>query len=684
MINIQSEQDLLLLRESEEVECKEAAGKDRQGELPNNFWETCSAMANTDGGYVFLGVTEKHGQFNFAGLPSTERLRKQLVDLANNRNKISVNLFTNESFRDLHIDGNLVLCVQIPRAKRQQRPVYLNGNPLGNTYRRMHEADQRLSDEAVKRYLAEQLDDSRDTEILPGFSLRDISKETLQAYRQLYANRQPEHPWNGLDDQAFLEQIGGMRRNRETDIVHLTVAGLLMFGTFSVIREKFPYYMLDYQEHSPVNPQTRWNDRLTLDGAWTGNLFDFHRRVYLKLVASLKTPFQLQDDIRIDETPVHVALREALVNALVHADYSDRASILITKRPNRFTFRNPGLMRVSWEVAMRGGESDCRNRTLHQMFRFVGLGEQAGSGIPKILDGWKKTHWRPPSLYERTEPYDQTLMEFWMIDLFPTGTVETLQQVFHGNNGKINYKDLDHNSQVALAVAYSEGMVNHERLKQLTGEHSADLSRTLSNLVDWQVLSKTGHSRGAVYHLIGLPPPLVPNDVFDPKTDATLGDTNSQHLGANSQHLNTSSPHLDASSPHLDANSTRFGEKNGTNIDRDKDGCIISRHLKFPIVDKLDVLSDDLRKKLEHLASGAREKGRIPREEMEQIIILGCTQRYMALAALAQLLNRTGSTLQNHYLSRMVKENKLQLAFPAKPNDPRQAYIAVESLQGEG
>ena len=180
MIDIQSVQDLLLLRESEEVEFKEAMGKDRQGELPNNFWETCSAMANTDGGYVFLGVTEKNGRFHFAGLPSTERLRKQLVDLANNRNKISVNLLANESFQDLHVDGNLVLCVRIPRAKRQQRPVYLNGNPMGNSYRRMYEADQRLSDEEVKRSLAEQIDDTRDAEKLPGFGLRDISKETLR------------------------------------------------------------------------------------------------------------------------------------------------------------------------------------------------------------------------------------------------------------------------------------------------------------------------------------------------------------------------------------------------------------------------------------------------------------------------------------------------------------------------
>jgi len=275
-------------------------------------------------------------------------------------------------------------------------------------------------------------------------------------------------------------------------------------------------------------------------------------------------------------------------------------------------------------------------------------------------------------------------MEFWMIDLFPTGTVETLQQVFHGNNGKINYKNLDHNSQVALAVAYSEGMVNHERLKQLTGEHSADLSRTLSNLVDRQVLSKTGHSRGAVYHLVGLAPPLDPNDVFGTATDSTQWDTNSTHLGVDSTHLDTSSAHLGVNSTRLNGSSTHLGVKNGKNIERDQDGCIISQRLKFPVVDKLDKLSDDLRGKLEHWATDTREKGKIPQERMEQILVSCCSQRYMTLAALTQLLGRSAKTLRNYYLSRMVKENKLQLAFPAKPNDPRQAYIAVESLQGEG
>jgi len=683
MIDIRSTQDLLLLQESEEVEFKAAAGRDGQGELPINFWETYSAMANTDGGYVFLGIAEKQGQFRFANLPSTERLRKQIVDIANNPNKTSVNLFTNDSFQDLHIDGHCVLCVRIPRAKRQQRPIYLNNNPIGNSYRRLHEADQRMSDEEVKRYLSEQLGDTRDAEILTGFDLQVISKETLRAYRQLYTNLQPMHPWNELDDQLFLENIGGARRNRETNTFSLTVAGLLMFGTHPVIQERFPNYMLDYQEHFHTNAQIRWSDRLTLDGSWSGNLFDFHRRVYLKLVTGLKMPFHLEQDKRIDETPVHVALREALVNTLVHADYSDRASVLVVKRPYMFGFRNPGLMRVSWEVAMKGGESDCRNRHLHQMFRYVGLGEQAGSGIPKILDGWKKTHWLPPSLYEQTEPYNQTLMALRMIDLFPTGTVDTLRRVFHGKKGMIDYERLDHASQVALALAYSERMVNHERLKQLTGEHSADVSRVLHDLVDRKMLQKTGNSQSAVYHLIGFTPPLDPNDVFGPEADSTHLDASSTHLDASSTHLGTSSTHLDASSTHLDTSSTHFGEKTKKKFERDSDGCIISKRLGFPVVDKLDKISADLRSQLEHQAAIAREKKKLHRDNLEQIIISSCTQRYMTLAALADLLKRSGKTLRNSYLSRMVKEKKLRLAFPHKPNDPRQAYIAAGSLQDE-
>ncbi|MEY2726480.1 MAG: hypothetical protein RLZZ458_2347 [Planctomycetota bacterium] len=56
MIDIQSRADLELLRESVDLECKLAAGRDGQGAVPEDFWRTYSSFANTDGGIVLLGV----------------------------------------------------------------------------------------------------------------------------------------------------------------------------------------------------------------------------------------------------------------------------------------------------------------------------------------------------------------------------------------------------------------------------------------------------------------------------------------------------------------------------------------------------------------------------------------------------------------------------------------------------
>ncbi len=142
------------------------------------------------------------------------------------------------------------------------------------------------------------------------------------------------------------------------------------------------HYFVDYQERPYEKTKLRWVDRLVPDGTWSGNLFDFYRRVYRKLVEDLEVPFALKGDQRQDDTPVHEALREALVNTLVHADYTGRVSVLVVKRPDLFGFRNPGGLRLPLEQVLQGGTSDCRNRLMHQMFLLMGLGERGGSGIP--------------------------------------------------------------------------------------------------------------------------------------------------------------------------------------------------------------------------------------------------------------------------------------------------------------
>lgn len=659
MIDIQSIADLELLRESADLECKLAAGRDGKGALPEDFWPTYSAFANTDGGMVVLGVRERQQQFFIEGIANVAKVRKELFDGLNNRQKVSANLLTDASVREVTLTGRTLLVVEIPRANRKQRPVHLTTNPFGgHTYRRLNDGDRPLLDEDVRRMVAEQVEDSRDDRILRGFDFGDLCMETFRAYRQIFANREPEHPWNALEDREFLRQLGGWRRDRETGESGLTLAGLLMFGWMTTIQEELPNYMLDYQERPNAKTELRWVDRLTLDGKWSGNLYDFYRRVYLKLTADLKVPFALEKGERKDETPVHVALREALANVLVHADYSDRASVLVVKRPDMFGFRNPGSMRIPPEIAIRGGEHDCRNRTLHKMFRLVGVGEQAGSGIPKIYNGWASQHWRAPALYERAEPYNQTLLELRMVDLLPEQLLAALRKVFGAS-----FDALGHNERLTLAAAGSEQVVTHARVREMTGLHPFDATRLLQNLVRDGFLEMHNPGRGAVYCLPGAAIPK-PEEVFGAGPEQLA--SSSLNSEGSSQNLAASSPNL---TPPLD-----FG---GT---RDADGCLLADQLKLPVVDDLARLSPGLRSRFEATASEPRHKGKVDRAVLIDVILAICEGRFVTLRCLAELVDRKPETLREQYLSKLVRDRKLSLAFPTTPTHERQAYCTTSSF----
>ncbi|MEQ1741972.1 MAG: ATP-binding protein [Candidatus Nitrotoga sp.] len=184
MIEIQSITDIELLRESVDLECKLAAGRDGQGALPEDFWPTYSAFANTQGGVMLLGVREKKLQFSVEGIANVTKVRKDLFDALNNRNKVSANVLNDVSVREIVLEGRTILVIDIPRATRKQRPVYLTTNPFaGHTYRRLNDGDRQLPDEEVKRMLAEQVEDSRDNRILRSFGIKDMNLETFRAYR---------------------------------------------------------------------------------------------------------------------------------------------------------------------------------------------------------------------------------------------------------------------------------------------------------------------------------------------------------------------------------------------------------------------------------------------------------------------------------------------------------------------
>lgn len=141
------------------------------------------------------------------------------------------------------------------------------------------------------------------------------------------------------------------------------------------------------------------------------NLFNFFTKVTPKLTEDLKKPFKLEGIQRIDETPVHKAVREAFVNLIIHADYLMDAGVLkVIKRSEQFEFTNPGILKLPLEDIYRGGNSKSRNPHMQTMLRLVGFGDNAGSGFPTILDTWEKEGWVRPELMEDTNLNQVTLV----------------------------------------------------------------------------------------------------------------------------------------------------------------------------------------------------------------------------------------------------------------------------------
>ncbi|EJH7534692.1 putative DNA binding domain-containing protein [Salmonella enterica] len=644
--------DLQTLSESVELEFKLAQGADGKGKLPEDFWRTYSAMANTRGGYVVLGVREKKGNFIVEGIGDIATVMKQLFDIANNKKKVNVNLLTDQSVQVINLDNKMVIVIEIPIARREQKPVYLNNQPMTETYIRRHEGDCHCSEEQIKRMLAEQVEDRRDDRILAGFDFSDIDQDSLRAYRNLFAVAKPQHPWLELDIIDLFRNIGGWRKNRQSGEEGITLAGILMFGTWNAIQDAVPNYFVDYRERDDTQPDSRWIDRIYPDGSWSGNIFDFYRRTYRKLISDLKVPFELQDGIRLDETKVHEAIREALVNTLVHADYTGRSSILVVRRPDLFGFRNPGLMWIPPEIAVKGGESDCRNRRMHQMFLMIGAGERAGSGVPKIMSGWKWANWRTPKLYEKTEHSEQTLLELSTVSLVSQEVTERLDDLFGQR-----FHLLDDLERMIVITAATEGWVNHERACQLTSRHSRDVTLAFPKLVDKGFLVASGEKRDKSYSLPGMELPS-PEEVF---ANALSSASNLTH---NAQGLT----HSDISLTHSDPDLV------DSHQGRDEHGRFISHLLDKPFIDDLDVLSEGFRNELEALAAPSREHRRLEAGVMKELLVQLCDGHYLSVAVMEILLGRKAQSIRQNYLKPMVDSKQLKLAFPNKPNSPKQGY----------
>lgn len=376
------------------------------------------------------------------------------------------------------------------------------------------------------------------------------------------------------------------------------------------IQEWRSRHLIDYRQTSDqAVAGFRWDDRVV----WEGNLLGAFEAIYPKLISGLPIPFQLHHGTRVDDSPLHMALREALVNLLVHTDYSEADASLILRSADGSLFRNPGSSRIPLEDLRSGDRSDPRNPILVRMFRHIGLAEEAGTGLAQIFRTWWESRFQPPDIDVDTERYEFSLRLPYR-QLISEQDKEWLYSVGDEWSGP---------EELALLFARRTGFVDNAELRSLARLHPADATKVLTSLRARGYLEAYGTGRGTRYE-------LSDSVLMPPKGNVQIPE----------QATGTSSGAIGASSGDNESNS----------------GNVHSR--------------------LESIAQPASIVQRLRPATRDQIILNLCAVTPLSLAEIASYLNRSVDAIRDP-VTLLRSQGSLEYLYPQSPTHPAQKYRTV-------
>ncbi len=367
-----------------------AAGK----EIPKNTWETVSAFSNTAGGWLVFGVTQKKWGFAITGVENPEKIEQNLTTTLRgekfNRKLIPL-------CRKYELEDKTVLAFYIPMA--ENKPIYFNVQT--NAFIRTGSGDQRATKEEIDAMYRDQAFGTKDREQTP-YSYADLDRQTIESYKNFLRYNNPGHRYNKLNERQLLEKLHALNDDK------ITVGGLLVFGKYDGIEDFLTDFRVDYLEipgTSYSDAEVRFSYRLSEEE----NLYQYFFSIMDRLVKKIELPFTLQNNgLATDNQPQLMAIREALVNLLMHSDYFSSMKPRIRVFRDRIEFMNPGRLPKDVESIMREDFTQPRNPVIARIFRVIKLAETAGSGFGKMFQGWQSHYRTQPEVTGGTDYYKIT------------------------------------------------------------------------------------------------------------------------------------------------------------------------------------------------------------------------------------------------------------------------------------
>jgi len=468
----------LIIRLSD-IEWEDFEVKKAKSEVPKSVWETVSAFSNTAGGWIIFGINQNGKNFEISGVENAEKIEQDFL------NTLSGNKF-NSTIRPLskfyNIKGKHVLAFYIPLSKH--KPVYFN-NPA-NTFIRQGSSDRRAYNSEIDAMFRDQLYGTKTSETIENTSVNDLHKGSLARYRDYMARFNPNSTYNEITNEEFLKKTGVISNGK------LSFAGLLMFGKRDTIDRLFPDFRIDLLE-IPGKSYAEAEPRYTYRLEEQENLWEYYFTLFDRIKNKIDIPFQMSDEgFAMGNSEPLTALREALVNLLMHADYFSPAKPRIRIFTDRIEYFNPGGLPKPLEELLETDISLPRNPILAKLFRAVKLAENAGFGFDKMINGWK--------VYN---PYKE-------VEFSSAIDYHTVTLYFEGSaNNKLGEKlgerlgeKLGENQIKILNLMLSENSITISKLSETIGISTTAIENNIAKLKEMGMLRRVGSDKKGYWEVI--------------------------------------------------------------------------------------------------------------------------------------------------------------------------------------
>ncbi len=630
-MNNYSAKDLFqILNQQDECDWIEAKGG---SESSHSVMETVCAYANEPGlggGYILLGVAEDNSSlfplYKLVNIADPDKLQKDFVSQCSSM----FNMPLRPKLDVEKVDGNTIIKIKVDELAQTQKPLYFKteGLPFG-AYRRVGPTDQRCTEDDMHIFYSDYK--SYDQTGIEGSSIANIDENALNRYRALREKVNPTAEELTYNDQELLESLGCVSKKNK---IELTLAGLLLFGSSKALRSYYPMLRVDYVRV----PGNEWvqnpDDRFTTIDM-RGPLLILLYRLMDAINGDLPKGFLLgEDEIQASSVGLPAkALREAIVNALMHRSYREHRPTQVVRYDNRIEIINPGYSLKAEEKLGEPG-SETRNPFIAAVFHETNLAETKGSGIRAMRKLMQNSHLVPPT-FDSDRQNNQFTSRLLLHHFLDEKDLQWLS--------RFDEHHLKDGQKQALIFVREVGAIDNTTYRQMSNCDVIQASIELRQLKNLELFKSKGKGKGTYY---------IPGDNLGAPDDELITGTNDLRAGVKAviTHAKDLSTHAQGLSTHGKSKKTTESE--------------IRTHDAIPLV-----ITEALQQKINALKIRVRDKSQI-----EEIILELCSQRPVKARELSQILDKGEHYIKRNFLSKMIEKGKLNYFYPEMIKHPQQAY----------